>query len=82
VTDRILRETEVARVTGLARTTRYELEKEGLFPRRRHITKAAVGWLESEVQRWLRSREKCSRADVADQADPRASQPHSSEVLA
>ena len=57
MTDRILREPEVAMMTGLGRTTRYEMERRGDFPRRRRITAHnAVGWLESEVLEWLRSR--------------------------
>ena len=55
--DRILREPEVARLTGLGRTTRYLLERSGSFPRRRKISHNAVGWIESEVLKWLRSRE-------------------------
>ena len=56
MTDRILREPDVARMTGLGRTTRYEAERRGDFPRRRRITRNAVGWLESEILEWLRSR--------------------------
>lgn len=54
--DRILREPEVARVTGLGRTTRYVLERSGSFPRRRKISRNTIGWLESEILEWLRSR--------------------------
>ena len=53
--DRILRETEVAQTTGLARTTRYRLEREGAFPARREIAPGRVGWLESEILAWLRA---------------------------
>jgi prophage regulatory protein len=54
--DRLLREPEVAKVTGLGRTTRFQLERKGLFPRRRKITKNTVGWLESELLEWILSR--------------------------
>ncbi len=56
MTDRLLREPEVARMTGLGRTTRYEMERRGDFPRRRRLTSSAVAWLESEVLEWMRSR--------------------------
>jgi prophage regulatory protein len=54
--DRILRENEVAQATGLGRSTRYCMEREGRFPRRRRIGQSAVGWLESEIQQWIESR--------------------------
>lgn len=54
--ERMLRELDVARMTGLGRTTRYEMERRGEFPARRQITPGAVGWLESELLDWLLSR--------------------------
>jgi prophage regulatory protein len=53
--DRFLREPQVFNVTKLSRSTRWRLEKEGKFPRRRRISCAAVGWLESEILFWLES---------------------------
>ncbi len=50
--DRFLREREVARMTGLSRTTRWRLERRGEFPRRRQISRNAVAWLESEIREW------------------------------
>jgi prophage regulatory protein len=55
--ERVLRESEVARITGLGRTTRYEMERRASFPRRRQLAPNAIGWLESEILEWLRSRE-------------------------
>ncbi len=60
--DRFIRESEVARITALSRTTRWRLERDGKFPRRRRISASAVAWLENEVQDWLRSRLKESPA--------------------
>jgi prophage regulatory protein len=57
LTERFLREGEVARITGLGRSTRYALEGRGLFPRRRHITGKSVGWLESEILEWIQTRD-------------------------
>ncbi len=56
MTDRFIREPECRRVTGLSRTTRWRLERAGLFPSRRAISRNAGAWLESEVQDWLQSR--------------------------
>jgi prophage regulatory protein len=53
MTDRILRERDVKTMTGLSRTTRWRLERAGLFPRKRRISPGAVGWLESEVIGWM-----------------------------
>jgi prophage regulatory protein len=56
MTDRFMRDAEVAKVTGLCRTTRWELERDGKFPRRRLITSGSVGWLESEIDEFVRTR--------------------------
>ena len=56
MTDRFIREPECKRTTGLSRTTRWRLERSGLFPKRRQISPGLVAWLESEIQEWLRDR--------------------------
>ena len=58
--DRFLREPEVARLTGLSRTTRWRMERRGEFPRRRSISRNAVAWLASEIRAWM-----VERAEVA-----------------
>ncbi len=60
--DRFIREPECRRITGLSRTTRWRLERANAFPKRRVISPNAVGWLESEVQEWLRSRAESAAA--------------------
>lgn len=55
--DRFMREPEVHNITGLSRTTRWRLEREGKFPRRRAISDASVGWLESEIDSWVADRQ-------------------------
>ena len=55
--DRFIREDEVRRITGLSRTTRWRLEREGYFPKRRRITPNAIAWLETEITEWMQSRE-------------------------
>ena len=53
---RMLRLAQVIDATGLGKTTIYELQAEGTFPRRVKITSHSVGWVEAEVQAWLASR--------------------------
>jgi prophage regulatory protein len=59
--DRFVREPEADEITGLSRTTRWRLEKEGKFPSRRRISDRCTGWLMSEIQAWLRQREEARK---------------------
>ena len=54
--DRFTREEECFRLTGLSRTTRWRLERNGGFPKRRQVSDNGVGWLLSEVLAWRDSR--------------------------
>ena len=56
MTDRFVREPECKHITGLSRTTRWRLERAGLFPKRHQISPNAIAWLESTIQEWLRGR--------------------------
>jgi prophage regulatory protein len=56
--DRIVRDPEAGKISGLSRTQRWRLEKDGRFPARRRISSRCTGWLMSELQQWLRDREK------------------------
>lgn len=56
--DRIVRERECKQLTGLARTTRYMMEKAGNFPARRQLGGRSVGWMLSEVNTWLENQPK------------------------
>ncbi|AYY03378.1 TPA: helix-turn-helix transcriptional regulator [Klebsiella aerogenes] len=56
--ERVIREAECRQLTGICRTTRYMMEKEGKFPARRKLGGRAVGWLLSEVSAWQQSRSK------------------------
>ncbi len=58
--DRFIREPECRRLTALSRTSRWRLERAGQFPRRRRISPNAVGWLASEIQRWIDERAAAS----------------------
>lgn len=52
--ERVIREAECRKLTGICRTTRYMMEKEGLFPARRKLGGRSVGWLLSEILEWQR----------------------------
>ena len=56
--EKILRPRTVVQMVGLSRTTLWRLEKAGLFPMRRKISFGAIGWLESEVLKWIADRER------------------------
>lgn len=51
-----LRRPAVEEITGLSRTTIYEMMKRGQFPRPVKITGKAVAWPESAIDAWLASR--------------------------
>ena len=50
---KILRIAEVEKKTGLSRTTIWRREKAGAFPARKELGTNTVGWLESEVDKWI-----------------------------
>lgn len=56
--DQIIRNPRVEELTGLSDTTRYRLERKGLFPRRLKLSRNAVGWYLSEVLAWVEERER------------------------
>lgn len=58
--DRIIREPECRQLTGLGRTRRYELERDGEFPLRVRLGERAHGWWRSDIVRWLESRPRGS----------------------
>jgi prophage regulatory protein len=57
----ILRLPTVKAHAGLSRSAIYLLMSKGQFPRPIAIGKRAVGWIESEVQDWIREQIKKSR---------------------
>ena len=63
---RFLRLPEVLARTGLSRSTIYVRLDQGLFPRPLSLGARAVGWLESEVDEWIRERITESRGDGED----------------
>lgn len=53
-TTQILRLSQVMNRTGLKKSTIYQRMKSHAFPQRRKISVRAVGWLEDEIEEYLR----------------------------
>lgn len=51
------RKRQVCHATQLSETTIWRLERAGKFPARRQLSANVVGWLRSEVESWLASRQ-------------------------
>ncbi|ECZ8441944.1 AlpA family phage regulatory protein [Salmonella enterica] len=56
--DRIVREKECRKLSGLCRATRFLWEKKGKFPARRNIGGRSIGWLLSDIQEWQKNQPK------------------------
>ena len=52
----ILRLPAVKKTTGQSRSTIYDQVKHGSFPKPVKIGKRAVGWIEAEIEAWLKTR--------------------------
>lgn len=63
MTDRVLRRREVISMVGLGTTKLYELISEGQFPKPIKLSVRSVGWLESEVQDWIKERAESREAN-------------------
>lgn len=57
VAEKHLRRRDVQHITGLARSTIYDLMARGEFPRPVKLTGKAVGWPESKIADWLANRQ-------------------------
>ena len=57
----ILRLPAVKSRTGLSRSSIYLRVSQGMFPKQVSLGGRAVGWLESEVEDWLRQQVQSSR---------------------
>jgi prophage regulatory protein len=60
---RVLRIVEVSERVGLCRSSIWRMVKENQFPHPSHLSKRAVGWLDIQIDEWLRT-----RATMDDQA--------------
>ena len=54
--DRYIRRPAVQDMTGLSRSTIYDLMAKGAFPRPVRLTAKAVAWPESAIAEWLAQR--------------------------
>ena len=70
---RILRLSMVLDRTGLSRSTLYELMEDGSFPRPVRLGARAVGWIEAEVDEWIRRRVDESRGGTGRPGSPAGS---------
>jgi len=52
----LLKRTEVLALVGLGYTTVWRLERAGSFPARKQLSVGRVGWLRSEVEKWIENR--------------------------
>jgi len=57
----ILRRKQVEARTGLSRSTIYAFISEGMFPKPINLGNRAVGWIEAEIDAWLKSCIETSR---------------------
>jgi prophage regulatory protein len=51
-----LRRADVERVTGLPRSTIYEMVEKGTFPKPIKIGRKSVAWVEAEIRDWQHAR--------------------------
>lgn len=54
--DTFLRDAETTRVTGIPRSTRYEMIAKGLFPKPIPLGPRSVAWSAAEIAEWQRQR--------------------------
>lgn len=59
----VLKLNEVAQRVALRKSSIYALIKRGEFPAPLHLTGAAVGWLESEIDQWIANRPRGVRQE-------------------
>ena len=60
IDDRCIRREEVLARVGLSYTTIWRMEKAGKFPKHVQLGPKAVGWMLSDVQKWLDARRKAA----------------------
>jgi len=60
----VWREPKVKEETGLSKSTRWRMEKEGDFPKKIQLSPRAVGWRAEEIIQWCRERCESSNRPV------------------
>ena len=61
---RIIRMADVQARTGLSRSTIYQWVSDGSFPQPIRLGARAIGWIESEVDAWIREQIAASRGNA------------------
>ena len=61
MSEKLLRIPGLKEKTGLGKSTIYQMVKDGRFPKQIKIGLRASGWLESEVDEWIRKQVAASR---------------------
>ena len=61
---RIIRRTDVQKMTGLSRSTIYKWMDEGLFPKPVKLGPRAVGWVEDYIDTWINDRTGEAKSDA------------------
>lgn len=59
--DQFLRLPEVMAVTGLPQSTIYDYIRDGRFPKQVKLSARSVGWLKSEIAKWINDRIEMAR---------------------
>jgi prophage regulatory protein len=59
--DKVLRRPELLVLIGVSSATQWRMEKAGQFPARFRLGKGLVGWHLTEVEEWLKNRERVLR---------------------
>lgn len=68
--DRILRISEVVKMTGIPKSAMYARIKEGSFPKQISLGSRAAGWLESDILDWIEARDNGPVSRDTDPAGP------------
>lgn len=55
---RLMRLREVCEATALCRSSIYQFERDGLFPKRVAIGPRSVAWREDEIAEWVAARQR------------------------
>ena len=58
---RIVKRQEVEAITSLSRSSIYAKMENGTFPKAIKLSQRSVGWLEHEIQEWLKNRVSTTR---------------------
>ena len=57
----LLRLNKVKEITGLSRSSLYQMMDRGLFPRSINIVSRAIAWTDASIQDWIESRINASK---------------------